>query len=142
MHSTSLLPTSQDSSFRKNNPPVTTVDMKLIIAGSTGFVGAELVRQSLGNPAITSIIALSRRENPGPPEAGPAAAKLTSIVCDNFESYPDSVKKELGNADACIWYGFPLCLNSKRLTTSVFPVLSLSWFLDLQPPLACLAMEG
>lgn len=76
--------------------------MKLVIGGSTGLVGTELVRQALKNPAITSIIGLSRRETP----AGSSAtngAKLKSVVCDNFEEYPDSVKKELEDVDAFIW---------------------------------------
>lgn len=76
--------------------------MKLVIGGSTGLVGTELVRQALENPAITSIIGLSRRETP----AGSSAtngAKLKSVVCDNFEEYPDSVKKELEDVDAFIW---------------------------------------
>ncbi|KAI1375089.1 hypothetical protein F4677DRAFT_423143 [Hypoxylon crocopeplum] len=76
--------------------------MKLVIGGSSGFVGKELIRQGLSYPAITSIVALSRRETPVPPEAG-AGTKLSSVVCDNFESYPDSIKKELEDADACIW---------------------------------------
>ena len=77
--------------------------MKLVLGGSTGFVAAELIRQGLENPAITSIVALGRRETPAPPEAGPAAAKLKSVVCEDFESYSDSVKKELQDADAAIW---------------------------------------
>ncbi|KAA8645640.1 uncharacterized protein ATNIH1004_007059 [Aspergillus tanneri] len=77
--------------------------MKLVIGGSTGFVATELICQALENPAITSIIALGRRETPAPLVAGPAAAKLKSVICDNFETYSDSVKKELENTDACIW---------------------------------------
>jgi hypothetical protein len=84
--------------------------MKLVIGGSTGFVATELIRQGLENPAITSIVALGRRETPAPADAGPAATKLTSVVCDNFESYSDSVKKELVDADACIWYTLTLFL--------------------------------
>ena len=77
--------------------------MKLVIGGSTGFVAAELIRQGLKNPAISSIVALSRRETPAPLEAGSAAAKLKSVICEDFESYSDSVKKELEDADAAIW---------------------------------------
>lgn len=75
--------------------------MKLVIGGSTGFVATELIRQGIENPAITSIVALGRRETPVPADA---VAKLKSVVCDNFESYSDIVKKELEDADACIWY--------------------------------------
>lgn len=76
--------------------------MKIVIGGSSGFVGTELVRQALTNPAITSIIGLSRRETTLPPST-PGADKLKSIVCDDFENYSDEIKKELHNVDACIW---------------------------------------
>lgn len=76
--------------------------MKLVIAGSSGFVGAELVRQALSNPAITSVVGLSRRETIVP-SSDTNAAKLQSIVCDDFENYSDSVKKELEDVDAFIW---------------------------------------
>lgn len=78
--------------------------MKLVIGGSSGFVGTELVRQALSNPAITSIVALSRRETTVPAPAD-GAAKLTSLVCDDFENYPEHVRRELHDVDACIWCG-------------------------------------
>lgn len=77
--------------------------MKLVIGGSSGFVGAELVRQALSNPAITSVVGLSRRETPVPADANANAAKLKSIVVEDFENYSDSVKKELEDVDAFIW---------------------------------------
>ncbi|KAJ5218112.1 uncharacterized protein N7498_000211 [Penicillium cinerascens] len=91
--------------------------MKLVIGGSTGFVAAELIRQGLKNPAISSIVALGRRETPAPLEAGPAAAKLKSIVCEDFESYSDSVKKELEGADAAIW---TIAVTPMKLSTIPF----------------------
>lgn len=77
--------------------------MKLVIGGSTGLVGTELVRQALSHPGVTSIVGLSRRETTVPSGSSDAAGKLNSVVCDDFENYPDSVKKELEGADACIW---------------------------------------
>lgn len=77
--------------------------MKLVIGGSSGFVGAELVRQALSNPAITSVVGLSRRETPVPADANANAAKLKSIVVEDFENYSDSIKKELEDVDAFIW---------------------------------------
>ncbi|KUI71434.1 hypothetical protein VM1G_07009 [Cytospora mali] len=77
--------------------------MKLVIGGSSGFVGTELVRQALSNPTITSIIGISRRETPVPPGATDDCGKLKSVICDNFDSYSDSLKKELEDTDACIW---------------------------------------
>ncbi|KAK4228037.1 NAD(P)-binding Rossmann-fold containing protein [Podospora fimiseda] len=79
--------------------------MKLIIAGSTGYVGTELVRQALAHPAFTSVLALGRRETPIPPNlsSGVDQSKLKSVVVDDFENYSDDAKKQLAGADACIW---------------------------------------
>ncbi|KAI1457874.1 hypothetical protein F4805DRAFT_158284 [Annulohypoxylon moriforme] len=79
--------------------------MKLIVAGSTGFVGTEIIRQALSHSGVTSLIALGRREISVPENVGPHAdvTKLKSVVCDNFENYAESVKQELAGADACIW---------------------------------------
>ncbi|KAK3361296.1 hypothetical protein B0T24DRAFT_660570 [Lasiosphaeria ovina] len=79
--------------------------MKLVVAGSTGFVATEVIRQALSIPAITSAVALGRRDVPAPENSGPATdgAKLKSVVCENWEEYSDSVKQELAGADACIW---------------------------------------
>lgn len=82
------------------------INMKLVVGGSTGFVATELIRHGLKNPNITSIVALGRSRGPTPPEAGVEASKLKFVVSDNFENYPDSVKEELKNADACIWFVF------------------------------------
>ena len=81
--------------------------MKLIIAGASGFVGAELVRQSLENSRITSVVALARRPT-FPPENLKSSVninKLQSVVLNDFGSYPEDVKKHFTGADACIWYG-------------------------------------
>jgi nucleoside-diphosphate-sugar epimerase len=79
--------------------------MKIIVAGSTGFVGTELIRQALSNPAITSIAALARRKTEIPKNAGPKAdeSKLHSVICDDFTNYSEQAKKDLSDADACIW---------------------------------------
>ena len=85
--------------------------MKLVIAGATGFVGTELIRQSLSKANITSVIALARRPVSTPSNLGPNAdpSKLHSVVLDNYGSYPDDVIKQLAGANACIWYVlFPL----------------------------------
>lgn len=82
--------------------------MKLIVAGSTGFVGTELIRQALSHPEVTSVIALGRREIAVPENIGPNAdaTKFKCVVCADFEDYPESVKQKLAGADACIW-----CVN-------------------------------
>ena len=80
--------------------------MKLIIAGATGFVATELIRQSLSLPKITSIHAIGRRPVSPPSNLGPNAdpSKLHSVVVENYGSYSDDVIKQLAGADACIWY--------------------------------------
>lgn len=80
--------------------------MKLIVAGSTGFVATEVIRQALSHPAVTSIVALARRETPMslPTSSSTKAEKLKPVVCNDFGNYPESVKRELAGADACIWY--------------------------------------
>lgn len=80
--------------------------MKLIVAGSTGFVATEVIRQALSHPAVTSIMALGRRETAVPPNTQPGAdpKKLTSVICEDFQNYSQSVKGQLSGADACIWY--------------------------------------
>lgn len=76
--------------------------MKLIIAGSTGLLGGELIRQSLRMSAVFSVIALGRKTFSVP--EGADAAKLKSVVVKDFGSYSDDVRKEFEGANACIWY--------------------------------------
>jgi hypothetical protein len=76
--------------------------MKLILAGSTGFVATEILRQAIHNPAITSIIAIARRETVL--DDGADTTKLKSVICDDFGNYSEEIKKEIAGADACIWY--------------------------------------
>ncbi|KAK4208553.1 protein FMP52, mitochondrial [Rhypophila decipiens] len=81
--------------------------MKLIVGGSTGFVATEIIRQAISNPAITSIIALGRREASPPVASGPDGdmTKFKTLVIPDvaWEDYPDAVKNELSGANACIW---------------------------------------
>ncbi|KAL2129638.1 hypothetical protein VTI74DRAFT_7495 [Chaetomium olivicolor] len=80
--------------------------MKLIVAGSTGFVATEVIRQALSNPDITSIVALGRRPAAIPSSLDTAAntTKLNSVILKDFDNeYPAEVTKELSGADACIW---------------------------------------
>lgn len=86
--------------------------MKLVVAGSTGFVATEIIAQALSHPAITSVIALGRRSPPTPHHLGPSASNLKFVLLSDFDQeYPDDVKRELAGADAVIWYLFPRLLN-------------------------------
>jgi nucleoside-diphosphate-sugar epimerase len=78
--------------------------MKLIIAGGSGFVATELIRQSLALPQITTVIVLARRPVSAPTDSAAGdPSKLHSIVLQDYDEYPDEVKKQLADADACIW---------------------------------------
>lgn len=76
--------------------------MKVIIAGSTGFIGREVLEQCLQNPSITSIIALARRDLPAS-ITSTAGQKLKVAIIKDFLSYPESVLQDIKGADACIW---------------------------------------
>ncbi|KAI1802327.1 NAD(P)-binding protein [Daldinia bambusicola] len=79
--------------------------MKLIISGATGFVAKEIIRQSLSRDEITSVVALARKPVSVPEKLSPDAnpSKLKSIVVEDYEHYPEEVKKEFAGAAACIW---------------------------------------
>ncbi|CAD6564827.1 MAG: hypothetical protein ASARMPREDX12_004449 [Alectoria sarmentosa] len=79
--------------------------MKLIVAGASGFVATEVIRQSLSIPNITSVIAIARRPVSTPLNLGHGAdaSKLHSVVLDDYGTYPDHLNKQLAGADACIW---------------------------------------
>lgn len=79
--------------------------MKLIVAGASGFVATEIIRQSLSIPKITSVIAIARRPVSTPSNLGQGAdaSKLHSVVLDNYGNYPDDAIRQLAGADACIW---------------------------------------
>jgi len=72
--------------------------MKLILTGVTGFIGGEVLSQCLRNSAITSVVALSRRELNDVKNS-----KLEVVVVEDFSKYPESILKKLSGADACIW---------------------------------------
>ena len=79
--------------------------MKVILTGSTGYIGNEVLAQCLNNPVITSIVALSRRELPD----AASNAKMKVVIMEDFAVYPESVLEELDGADGSIWYQpFPL----------------------------------
>lgn len=84
--------------------------MKLIIVGATGFVGSELVRQSLRRSDITSVVAVSRRALPSQPKDSDAA-KLKSVVIKDYDQYSEEAKREFAGASACIWYAAFHCLQ-------------------------------
>lgn len=77
--------------------------MKIILAGSTGGIGSEMLEQCLQHPSVTSIVALSRRALSDSVTNSP---KLKVIIMEDFTSYSDSVLRQLDGAQACVWLEF------------------------------------
>ncbi|KAH9835294.1 uncharacterized protein C8Q71DRAFT_765049 [Rhodofomes roseus] len=78
--------------------------MKLLLTGVTGVAGLAAYRAAVVDPAITHITVLSRRPIPSwavlPPNA---STKTTTIIHNDFLSYPTDLAKQLAQNDACVW---------------------------------------
>jgi uncharacterized protein YbjT (DUF2867 family) len=77
--------------------------MKLLITGSTGMAGSEVIRQAIADDSITTIYALARK----PLEI--VHQKLHTIVHTDFLNY-NGLEKYFIDCDACIW-----CLGISQL---------------------------
>lgn len=77
--------------------------MKVILTGATGFVGGEVFEQCVAHPDITAILVLSRRALTSPSASN---SKVSTVILQDFMKYPDSVLKEMKDADICIWSGY------------------------------------
>lgn len=75
--------------------------MKLIVTGANGYVGSEIIRQSLKLPQVTSVVAVSRKLVS--PPAGTIPTRFESVVVQDYGTYPDYVRDAFRGADACIW---------------------------------------
>ena len=72
--------------------------MKVILAGTSGFVGKEILHQSLAHPSISNIVVLTRR----PIQI--IHPKLKVLIHDDLLTYNSTVIQELEGAESCIWY--------------------------------------
>lgn len=84
--------------------------MKIILTGSTGFAGSEVLTQCIESPTITSIIVLSRR----PLKNSQKHDKVNTIIMSDFRSYSPEMIQIIANADACIWSALPIDLFNHR----------------------------
>lgn len=75
--------------------------MKLIVAGASGYVASEVIRQALQSSAITSVVALARQQVSAP--EGTDKSKFKSVAIQDYGVYPDEAKNDLKGANACIW---------------------------------------
>ncbi|KAK6362645.1 hypothetical protein TWF730_000100 [Orbilia blumenaviensis] len=74
--------------------------MKVIVTGPTGFLGAEILRQCVASPKITSIIAIARRDLA--PE-WQAEQKITTLKVNDFGTYSEQDLEVLKGAEGCFW---------------------------------------
>lgn len=73
--------------------------MKVVLSGSTGYIGGEVLTQCLNHPSVTSVLVLTRRD-PGTLAQNP---KAKVIIVEDFTSYDEPTINELKSANAAIW---------------------------------------
>jgi len=109
--------------------------MKLILTGTNGFIGSEILALALTQKSVTSLITLSRKPLPAPFNAK-THPKLKSIILEDFSSYPPSILSELEGADACIW-----TIGAKSLDTEVIRKVTIEYSLTAARTFADLAKQ-
>ena len=71
--------------------------MRIVLTGTTGFVGGEVLEQLLAHREVDSVTSLARkavaRKHP----------KLRAITIADFEAYDDALAVDLASHDACLW---------------------------------------
>ncbi|KAK4548439.1 hypothetical protein LTR36_009349 [Oleoguttula mirabilis] len=79
--------------------------MKIVLAGSTGFIGKEILDQCVAHNYIEQIFCLTRKPLDQSYFKGKRGHKVTEIIHDNYEEYPDSLLRRLRDegVDGCIW---------------------------------------
>ena len=97
---------------------VVRLKMKVILTGSTGFIGGEVLKHCLANVDIDSLVILSRRQLPQ--LQGIPKAKV--VLMQDFLQYPTEVLEDIDGSDACIWYRVPK-LSKSRLRTNKLQVI-------------------
>lgn len=95
---TSVLSQPIDLNFHSHRPShifhlsFFTANMKVILTGSTGFIGSEILAQAIDRSFITSIICITRRALPESISSNP---KVKVIILKDFTSYPPEVLSQL-----------------------------------------------
>ncbi|KAL9087841.1 MAG: hypothetical protein Q9159_003438 [Coniocarpon cinnabarinum] len=80
--------------------------MKLVVTGSTGFIGGEVLAQALTHPDVDAVISLTRREVSDDKLPSQYSAQLRQLVLENndeWKSYPQHVRDEIRDADGWVW---------------------------------------
>jgi uncharacterized protein YbjT (DUF2867 family) len=80
--------------------------MKVILFGATGMVGQGVLRECLGDPDVTGVLAIGRSPT------GKSHAKLREVLHDNFMDF-STIESQLAGYEACF---FCLGVTSVGLT--------------------------
>lgn len=82
--------------------------MKIILTGATGYIGTEILNQSLKHKWVEHVYCIVRRPLDPKFFSNP---KVTELIHDSFSQYPASLLEYLKSegVDGCIW-----CLGSNR----------------------------
>ncbi|MEG8582223.1 hypothetical protein U4S73_13035 [Klebsiella pneumoniae] len=71
-------------------------DMKIILFGATGMVGASVLREALHSADIESVLSISRHE------CGVSHPKLRELLLPDLFNF-SAGKEQFTDYDACIW---------------------------------------
>ncbi|PQE21578.1 nucleoside-diphosphate-sugar epimerase protein [Rutstroemia sp. NJR-2017a WRK4] len=74
--------------------------MKVLLTGTSGFIGRETLRQLLLTTIVTRVLVLSRRPLS---DIEALDKRIEVFVLENFNEYPDELKRKLADVDAVIW---------------------------------------
>lgn len=75
--------------------------MSLLLTGSTGYIGSEILSQALSNPLIASLVLLTRRPIPDLNlEENP---KVRVVVMSDFGVYDEALVREIEGAEGVLW---------------------------------------
>lgn len=86
-----------DTAFFAHNLSASELAMKVVIAGATGTIGGGVLQRLLKLPAVTSVVALSRRK------LDVEHNKLQVAMLKDFLHYEPDVLEQLSGAEACVW---------------------------------------
>ncbi|KAI0884564.1 uncharacterized protein GGS22DRAFT_163809 [Annulohypoxylon maeteangense] len=112
--------------------------MKVIVTGSTGYVGSEVIRQAIADERITHVFALTRKPLPEDLAKSP---KITVVEHQDFSTYPPELLAKLAGAEACIWtlggraYQFPDVETARKISVDYTLAAAKAFIEQLAPQL-------
>ncbi|KFY19143.1 hypothetical protein V491_04579, partial [Pseudogymnoascus sp. VKM F-3775] len=116
--------------------------MHLILTGATGLVGTGALHYLLSAPKVTKVTILSRR--PVPLAAN--NPKVTTIIHEDYTSYPPALLEDLKGAQGCIW-ALGVSINDvpkdeyEKITVD-YPVAAAKAFAGLSDPFVFVYVSG